>query len=70
MIKDKQYYTKMINDLKKNLFAKDEALDSATSTINLLENNKIKIEVKLNSYRGTVRNLIREKEDKELKDKR
>ena len=60
----------MINDLKKNLFDKDEALDSAKSTINLLEDNKSKIELKLNSYRGTVRNLIREKEDKKLEDKR
>ena len=55
--------------LKKELKDKEEAINASKLTINLLEENKIKIEDKLNSYRGTLRKLIRENDNKKLEDK-
>ena len=51
----------MLDNLKKVVIDKEEQLNTAKSTISLLEGGKVRIEAKLNSYRDTVRKLSREK---------
>ena len=53
----------------KELHDKEMALNAANSKINSLEDIKIKNEDKLNSYRGTLRKLIREQKGGNIKDK-
>jgi len=48
---------------------KKEAVNNANATINSLEENKTFIEDKLNSYRATLRKLIKEKEEGKIGDK-
>ena len=60
----------MLDKLKKALIDKEEQLETAESKISLLEENEVMIDNKLNSYRETVRKLIREKDDKKLEDKK
>ena len=59
---------KLLN-LKKELHDKEMALNAANSKINSLEDIKIKNEDKLNSYRGTLRKLIREQKEGNINDK-
>ena len=66
----RQEYIEMLDNLKKALLDKEEQLKTAISKIKLLEENKVTIDDKLNSYRETVRKLIREKDIKKLEDKK
>jgi len=50
--------------LKKNLYDKEEEVNTANTKINSLENDKIINEEKLISYRSTVRKLMRDKGEK------
>ena len=61
--------SKLKDNFKLTLYDKEEALKSANTKINLLEENKIDIEDKLNSYRDTLRKLIKDKERKKVHNK-
>ena len=53
----------------KELHDKETALNAANSKINSLEDIKIKNEDKLNSYRGTLRKLIKEQKEGNINNK-
>ena len=55
--------------LKNKFDDKEEAVNTANTKINSLEENKVIIEDKLNSYRASLRKLIREKDRIEDKGK-
>ena len=61
--------TVLVTYTMKELHDKEMALNAANSKINSLEDIKIKNEDKLNSYRGTLRKLIREQKEGNINDK-